>query len=47
MVVRNGVDQQSITEEFRERLESMRGPREFIEGKDAAPTPRPATGRGN
>jgi len=39
VVVRNGVDQQAITEEFRERLESMRAPREFIEGKDVAPRP--------
>ena len=39
-VVRNGVDAQAVTEEFRERLESMRGPREFIEGKDVPPAPR-------
>lgn len=46
VVVRNGVDQQAITEEFRERLETMQAPREFIEGKDAAPAPR-AAGRKN
>ena len=39
VVVRNGVDQQAVTQEFRERLETMRAPREFIEGKDAAPRP--------
>src|SRR5215469_6857438 len=39
VVVRDGVDQQAITEEFRERLDSMRAPREFIEGKDASPRP--------
>ncbi len=47
MVVRNGVDAQAVTEEFRERLESMRGPREFIEGKDVSPAPRPAPNRKN
>jgi general secretion pathway protein D len=47
MVVRNGVDAQAVTEEFRERLESMRGPREFIEGKDVSPAPRAATDRKN
>ncbi|HEY6256123.1 MAG TPA: type II secretion system secretin GspD [Xanthobacteraceae bacterium] len=46
-VVRDGVDQQAVTQEFRERLESMRAPREFIEGKDASPVPRPAAGRRN
>jgi len=25
---------------IRERLESMRGPREFIDGKDVSPAPR-------
>jgi general secretion pathway protein D len=47
MVVRNGVDAQAVTEEFRERLESMRGPREFIEGKDVSPAPRAAADRKN
>jgi general secretion pathway protein D len=39
MVVRDGVDQQAITEEFRQRLESMRAPQEFIEGKDVSTRP--------
>jgi general secretion pathway protein D len=47
MLVRNGVDAQAVTEEFRERLESMRGPREFIEGKDTPPAPRPLNNRKN
>jgi general secretion pathway protein D len=47
MVVRDGVDAQAVTEEFRERLESMRRPREFIEGKDVPPAPRPALDRKN
>ncbi len=48
VVVRNGVDQQAVTQEFRQRLESMRAPQEFIEGKDVSPAPRPAAGtRGN
>jgi general secretion pathway protein D len=47
MVVRDGVDAQAVTEEFRERLESMRRPREFIEGSDALPAPRPALNRKN
>jgi general secretion pathway protein D len=42
MVVRNSVDAQAVTEEFRERLESMRGPRQFIDDKDPAPAPAPA-----
>jgi general secretion pathway protein D len=44
MVIRDSLDQQSITEEFRQRLESMRSPQEFIEGKDVSPRP---TGRKN
>jgi general secretion pathway protein D len=44
-VARNGVDAQAIAEEFRERLESMRSPREFIEGKDMSPAPRPVINR--
>ena len=47
MVVRNGVDAQAVTEEFRERLESMRGPREFIEGKDVSAAPRSVINRKN
>jgi general secretion pathway protein D len=47
MVVRNGVDAQAVTEEFRERLESMRGPSEFIEGKDVSPAPRAVINRKN
>jgi len=39
MVIRDSLDQQSITEEFRQRLESMRAPQEFIEGKDVSPRP--------
>jgi general secretion pathway protein D len=45
MVVRNGADAQSVTEEFRERLESMRSPRSFIEGKDVSPAPAPPLSR--
>ncbi len=41
VVVRNSVDAQAVTEEFRERLESMRRPQELIEGKDASPPPKP------
>jgi general secretion pathway protein D len=37
MVVRNGIDQQAVTEEFRQRLESMRRPTEFIEDNDVRP----------
>ncbi len=47
MVVRNGVDAQAVTEEFRERLETMRGPSEFIEGKDVSPAPRAVINRKN
>jgi general secretion pathway protein D len=47
MLVRNGVDAQAVTQEFRERLESMRGPREFIDGKDVPTAPRPGTSRKN
>jgi general secretion pathway protein D len=43
MVIRNGVDAKSVTEEFRERLETMRSPRSFIEGKDVSPAPAPRT----
>jgi general secretion pathway protein D len=43
MVIRNGVDAKSVTEEFRERLETMRSPRSFIEGKDISPAPAPRT----
>jgi general secretion pathway protein D len=39
MVIRDSLDQQSITQEFRQRLESMRSPQEFIEGKDVSPRP--------
>jgi general secretion pathway protein D len=45
MVIRNGVDAQGVAEEFRQRLESMRTPQSFIEGKDSAPTPAPANRR--
>ena len=47
MVVRNGVDAQAVTEEFRERLESMRRPREFIEDKDVSPAPPAVINRKN
>jgi general secretion pathway protein D len=47
MVVRNADDAQAVTEEFRERLESMRRPREFIESKDPPPAPRATTNRKN
>jgi len=49
MVVRNGVDQQAVTEEFRERLESMRRPREFTPDPEVwpAPPPRATTNRKN
>jgi general secretion pathway protein D len=49
MVVRNGVDHQAVTEEFRERLESMRRPREFTSDPDVwpAPPPRATTNRKN
>jgi general secretion pathway protein D len=45
MVIRNGVDAQGVAEEFRQRLESMRGPQSFIESKDSAPAPRPPARR--
>jgi general secretion pathway protein D len=45
MVIRNGVDAQGVAEEFRQRLESMRSPQSFIEGKDAGPAPPPANRR--
>jgi general secretion pathway protein D len=45
MVIRNGVDAQGVAEEFRQRLETMRGPQSFIESKDPAPAPRPPTRR--
>jgi general secretion pathway protein D len=41
MVIRNGVDAQGVAEEFRQRLESMRGPQSFIESKEPPPPPRP------
>jgi general secretion pathway protein D len=41
MVVRTGVDHQAVTEEFRERLESMRRPREFTPNPDVWPAPPP------
>ena len=47
MVVRNGVDAQAVTEEFRERLESMRGPREFNDDKDGSSGPRTVINRKN
>jgi general secretion pathway protein D len=51
MVIRSGVDAQGVAEEFRQRLESMRGPQTFIEGKESSPppptppTPRPPARR--
>jgi general secretion pathway protein D len=39
-VIRNGLDAQGVAEEFRERLETMRGPAPVIEGRDV---PRSAT----
>jgi general secretion pathway protein D len=49
MVVRTGVDHQAVTEEFRERLESMRRPREFTPHPEARPSspPRATTTRKN
>jgi hypothetical protein len=49
MVVRTGVDHQAVTEEFRERLESMRRPREFTPDPDVWPAPphRATTNRKN
>jgi general secretion pathway protein D len=49
MVVRTGVDHQAVTEEFRERLESMRRPREFTPDPEARPSlpPRATTTRKN
>jgi general secretion pathway protein D len=41
MVIRNGVDAQGVAEEFRQRLETMRGPQSFIENKETSPAPRP------
>jgi general secretion pathway protein D len=43
MLVRNGIDHQAVTEEFRERLESMRRPREFTTDPDVWPAPPPRT----
>jgi general secretion pathway protein D len=40
-VIRDGIDAQAVAEEFRERLDTMRPPSPIIEGKDAAPPPRP------
>jgi len=45
MVIRNGVDAQGVAQEFRQRLESMRGPQSFIESKDPPPAPRPPARR--
>jgi general secretion pathway protein D len=39
-VIRTSLDQQSVTEEFRQRLETMRNPTSVIEGKDVAPPQR-------
>ena len=41
MVIRNGLDAQGVAEEFRQRLETMRGPQSITESKDPSPTPRP------
>src|ERR1700680_1064564 len=41
-VIRNALDAQGVAEEFRERLETMRGPSPVIEGRDVeAPKPQP------
>jgi general secretion pathway protein D len=44
-VMRNGIDAQAVAEEFRERLETMRGPAPVIEGLDVPAPPPPAPSR--
>jgi general secretion pathway protein D len=41
-VIHNSIDAQAVTEEFRERLDTMRPPTPIVEPRDAPPPPRPA-----